>query len=649
MTKFLRLLGLPLCFFSVFCFSTELKDPQDVHSTIEKLVSYHVDTKEITADILSTSVEEYAKIFDTNKAYLTQQEVLFPIATSESRRRLLKNYRANEFSAYHQLDTSIQNSILRARVWRSSWASDSEKLVQEARSKALHKRPKVWASSIQEVKDRQHHLLLSYIALHLSDGDSDRYRGKEQRLVQLCIKQIENHENIYLGVNGQGHALSQEEKDKLLHARIVKAVAHSLDAHTDYFSKEEALAMRVQLEKGMCGIGIVLKEDIEGVTIREILHGGPAEKSGQLIAGDIISHVDGQDISDVSFTHVLEILRGAPGSSVTLKIRRGDNSRTVHLKREKIFLEDRRVDVSYEPYGDGVIGKITLHSFYEGDNNISSEQDLRDAIQELKAKNLLGLVLDIRENTGGFLSQAIKVSGLFMTNGVVVVSRYADGSIKRYRTISPQKFYNGPLAILVSKSSASAAEIVAHTLQDYGVGIIVGDEQTYGKGTIQHQTITGNANDDFFKVTVGKYYAPSGQSPQLQGVKSDIVISSRYAEDPLGERFLEHPLPSDRCDNVLSDNLQDLDTNIRPWFQKYYLPNLQKQEEKWRSMLPQLIANSKQRLENNLNYNHFLSSLKHSNTDQNYGSNDLQMEESVNIVKDMIVLARTRSLNTENP
>ena len=640
MMRLARFCLLVLTLFPQFSFSAELLRQTDVRKTIEKLVEHHIDTKQISPYILSRSLEDYVRAFDSHKAYLTKDEVLAHAFSEEATHPLFREYQEDNFSSFRALNTCIQQGIARAKEWRSVWLANAVRVIQDANSHIIEKKPTTWASSIEELKKRQYDLLLSFASVYLEDTAKNRYQGKEYALVKLCIRQIENHENPYIGINDHGHKMSPEEEANSFHIRIIKAIAHSLDAHTAYFSKEEALSMRAQLEKGMCGIGVVLKEDIDGVVVKEILPGGPAEKTGSLRVGDIIYRVNGKNIENMPFPGVLDSLRGSLGSSVTLDIHRQDNDHVIHLRREKILLESRRVDVSYEPYGDGVIGKITLHSFYEGDNQISSEHDLRRAIRELQEKNLLGLVLDIRENTGGFLSQAIKVSGLFLTNGVVVVSRYADGSVKRYRTISPQKFYDGPLAVLVSKSSASAAEIVAQTLQDYGVALIVGDRQTYGKGTIQHQTITGNdTQEDFFKVTVGRYYSPSGKSTQLEGVKSDIIIPSRYAEENLGERFLEYALPADQYENVLNDNLRDLDINIRPWFQKYYSPHLQKPELIWREMITQLAQNSQERLEKNKNFETFLQCLKKiDKQEKSFGSNDLQMEETVNIVKDMIFL-----------
>lgn len=643
MATIYRLFAFLLILFPHFAFSQAafLKEC-DVRSTVDRLIEYHVDTKQISADILARSLKDYTKAFDPHHVYLLEQEVSSILSSGDIKKRLLKNYQTDDVSVYQTLNHQIQESIERARQWRKEWIAQPTQLVQEATLHAIEKRSTQHPTTLQEAKIKQRALLLSYLSMYLADNHQN-YKGREEALVRLCVRQLESHENPYLGFDDCGQLMSQEEDAHHFHIRIIKSIAHSLDAHTAYFSRDEALAMRVQLEKGMCGIGVVLKEDVDGVVVKEIVPGGPAEKSGKLCVNDIIYIVDGENIENLSFRKILDLLRGEQGSTVNLGIRREHEKKTVQLKREKILLEDRRVNITYEPYGDGIIGKITLYSFYEGDNHVSSENDLKKAIEQLQDKNLLGLVLDIRENTGGFLSQAIKVSGLFMTNGVVVVSRYADGSTKRYRTIAPKRFYDGPLVVLTSKSSASAAEIVAQTLQDYGIALIVGDEQTYGKGTIQHQTITSDNQSDFFKVTIGRYYSPSGTSTQLQGVKSDILVCSRYAEETLGERFLENPLPADQCQNVLDDNLSDLNQHVRPWFQKYYLPNLQKQEHIWRNMLPQLVANSKQRLEKNSNYQAFIKDLKHPSESHAFGSNDLQLEESVNIIKDMIFLRNQNS------
>ena len=153
--------------------------------------------------------------------------------------------------------------------------------------------------------------------------------------------------------------------------------------------------------------------------------------------------------------------------------------------------------------------------------------------------NLRGLILDLRSNSGGFLSQAVKVAGLFISDGVIVISKYSNGEEKFYRDVDGKTVYDGPLVVLTSKATASAAEIVAQALQDYGVALVVGDEHTYGKGTIQTQTVTDNRSTSYFKVTVGKYYTVSGHTPQKEGVKADIVVPGRWSKEKIGEMSID--------------------------------------------------------------------------------------------------------------
>ncbi|WP_213318966.1 S41 family peptidase [Chlamydiifrater volucris] len=645
MNRIIRSFFVFLWIFPRLCLSTStLLTEEIVKKTADQLAQYHVDNKEISPLVLARSLACYMKTFDMNKVYLTEKEWKSSTQSLDIKKNLAYNYKNHNFSVYQKINDTIKESIFRARSWRCEWRKNPVELVNKAKEIYSFEKYEEFSPSIQTLKTRHLNFFLSYLSAYLEESKENRYAGKEELLVLLCEKQLTNYENDYLGINEYGNQMPEEEEKHYILVRALKSIANSLDAHTAYFSKEEALAMRIQLEKGMCGIGVVLREDIFGITIREIIPGGPAEISKKLSPGDVIQSVNGQSIEGISFKGVLEILRGNEGSSVTLGVMKEDGTlESVHLTRSKIKLSDKRVDISEEPFGNGVIGKVTLHSFYEGEGLVSSENDLKKAISDLKKHNLLGLVLDIRENNGGFLSQAVKVAGLFMKNGVAVVSKYSDGSIKRYRTFSKTKFYDGPLVVLVSKGSASASEIVAQTLKDYGLAIVVGDQQTYGKGTIQHQTVTGNRDEEsFFKVTIGKYYSPSGSSTQLEGVKSDIIIPSRYGEEKIGEKFLDNPLPADQCINVLEDDLLDLDAATKKWFRSYYLPDLQEREDTWRNMLPTLSENSSLRLSTNKNFQAFLKNIRKEGSKDSFGLNDIQMEESVNILKDMILIKQSQ-------
>ena len=168
------------------------------------------------------------------------------------------------------------------------------------------------------------------------------------------------------------------------------------------------------------------------------------------------------------------------------------------------------------------------------------------------------------------------------------------------------------LIILTSRASASAAEIVAQALQDYGAALVVGDDRTYGKGTIQYQTVTDNAATSFFKVTVGRYYTVSGRTTQIDGVKADIVVPTSYSAMAIGERYLEFPLKSDRIPSAYSDPLTDVDPRNKLWFQQNYLPNLQKKLSVWTQMTEQLRTNSSYRLEKSKDNASFLKAIEQS-------------------------------------
>lgn len=628
--------------FNSFCSQEEFLSQTDVFLITSQLITYHVDATEINEDILTKSIHNYINSFDPHKIYLLEEELSAFVSPSQNyKKQLLEAYKNQDLSEYYKLHNVIKNSIVRARKIRNKIIKNNLELFHKAEDISQNKiinRTNNYPNNISEIQEKQKDFLAILLSSYLSNNSKEKYLGKEDLLINLVEKQLVNLENEYLGNNEEGESLSYEKQQHLFLTKIIKSIASGLDAHTAYFSTEEANNIKIQLEKGMCGLGIVLGEDINGIVIKEVLENGPAFKSGKVKEGDVIKKINGKEISHFSFKKVLELLRGKENSLVILELESQEQMiKEVPLVRSKIALNDKRVDVSYETFQEGIIGKITLHSFYEGNDNISSELDIKEAINNLKEKNLLGLVLDLRENSGGFLSQAVKVSGLFMSNGVVVIAKYFDDNLKYYRTFNGSKFYDGPLIVLVSKCSASAAEIVAQALQDYGVAIIVGDEHTYGKGTIQHQTITGRetGKESLFKVTVGRYYTVSGKSTQISGVKADILVPSQYHESNIGERYLPSPLPEDKVLSAYNDSLEDLEPFAKKWFQKYYLPKLQKKESLLTQLLPQLRKNSGQRILSNPQYQQFLDSLKNPTTLAQEDV-DLQMEESINIMKDLL-------------
>jgi carboxyl-terminal processing protease len=366
------------------------------------------------------------------------------------------------------------------------------------------------------------------------------------------------------------------------------------------------------------------------------------------------------------FEELLDLVRGESAQKVHLKLERKEgldrskeaSSYTVDLEPAMITINDGRVETSYVPYQDGIIATIVLRSFYKGANGITSENDVSRALAQLqKVGPIKGLILDLRGNPGGFLTQAVKVAGLFLTSGVVVISKYANGEERYYRDINGTTDYQGPMVVLTSKTTASAAEIVSQALQDYGVALVVGDVQTYGKGTIQSQTVTADQNTpSYFKVTVGTYYTVSGKTPQKQGVKADIVVPGEFSLDYIGEQYDDEAPDPDTIVAVYTDPLADVPANLKPWFQRYYVPTLQKRQQGLQALLPALRKQSFYRLHHSPEYKKFMTMLVQPEATVVLPKADvadwhaLQHREAINIVKDMIALnakERPESSNTQ--
>jgi carboxyl-terminal processing protease len=609
----------------------------DVRSTLEEIFTYHIEHKSFTPLLVKRSFKLYIEQFDPERIYLLQNEVKPFLELSKERiEAVIEKYHADDFSEYEALDAMIQKAIKRAQKWRLELRAEVKPALADSYPS--------FAANESQLKERMRAQVEQLLFLEKFSGELTK--EKRNKFFKFSEKRFQRNESEYL-VQG-------EKKEHCFVLHLLKALARSLDAHTAYFSPEEAFEMRTLLEKQFEGIGIVLRESIDGVTVAGFIKNGPAEKSGKIAVGDLLVGINEKALKDISYEEILKRMKGKRGEKIFLKFQRLDQSGggttfDVELIREKILMEEERVSYSSFPCADGHIGKIDLPSFYESGDGSSCEQDVREALKELKKKGkILGLVIDMRENAGGFLNQAVKVAGLFITSGVVVISKYAHGQIQYLRDVDGRAYYTGPLLILTSKASASAAEIVAGALQDYGTALIVGDERTYGKGSIQYQTLTDEYAKAFFKVTVGKYYTVSGKSTQIEGVKADIVVPTNYFPYHIGEKFLEYALTNDRMPPAYLDSLSDLQGQTRQWFQKNYLPYLHKKETFWRKMLTLLKENSSYRLLHDKNFSLYLQALTQSNpVSTTWGLEDLQMAESVAIIRDMLSLQTQKSFNVK--
>jgi carboxyl-terminal processing protease len=643
-----------LPFISGFANNNELLSKNDVSRVMGEIFSQHVDKKEMTGDVLKLSFQSYIDQFDPDRIYFTQNEVDQLVTVSpEELDLLLQQYTSGQLTRYEEINQAIQKAILRSREYRKELLTrmsvlfqKSSTLLKDLKLGDNDRRP--FADSAAELKKRISDQLILFISSERQRYGDQAVMQNQKRTMQAFLEAIQHRENQYLYTDEYGKQLSDSEQENLFVMHVLKAIARSLDSHTSFLDRNEALDMRIRLEKGFKGIGVVLKKKPEGVVITRLIEDGPAKKSGQVQAGDRISEINGQFVEEDSLEELVEKLRDEKKGKVVLVLKRDVDGKEeivqVALGRELIAVDEGRVDVDYVPYGNGILGKIVLHSFYQGNNGVTSEKDVRAAIKELKDQGKLkGLILDLRENSGGFLNQAVKVAGLFITNGVVVISKYSNGEERYYRDMDGKVSFDGPLIILTSKATASAAEIVAQALQDYGVALVVGDEQTYGKGTIQSQTVTDGSSVSHFKVTVGKYYTVSGRTPQVRGVEADIIVPSYYSKELIGEEYLENPVQPDQINQAYHDPLSDVDPGLKPWYLRYYMPTLQTKSTSWHSSLNALQNKSRLRLAQNSTYQKFLKGEGDWNPfldpDEKLPVDlDFQMQEAVSILKDMILL-----------
>lgn len=653
-----------LCVFFILCLSSVVGFPKplrmdDIHRVMSRLCEFHIENKELSPLLIRRAFKLYIEQFDFEKVYLLESEVSPYLQMSERRaQEIYTRVQAKDYSDFMALNELFQKAILRGREQREQL---THQMLQESSPKGMIQTLpwSYYANSTQDLIQRQQNKMIRFYLFHSSRTSLDRIDRKE-KLFSLFEKKCKRAESSYLFVYPNETPMMQDKIEHLISTRILKAFAKSLDTHTAFFSPEEAYEMRLSLEKQFEGVGVILSEGIDGVMIAELIQGSPAAESGRIQVNDLLVEIDGHSVSEASFEEVLELMKHRDRPEMILGFKRIDVSAKteqfyrVPLKKQPLVMYQDRIQTSYEEVEGGIVGKIVLHSFYENSEGLSSEKDIKEAIRNFRKQgNLKGLVLDLRENSGGFLGQAVRVAGLFVSNGVIVISKYGRGDIHYLRNLSGKSFFEGPLVILTSKMSASAAEIVAQALQDYGVGLVVGDERTFGKGSIQYQTITDANADMFFKVTVGRYYTVSGKSTQIDGVIADIVVPTQYAPYNIGEKYLEYPLTKDQVESAYTDPLSDLDERTQILFQKRYMPHAQKVVSIWKDFLPLLREKSSIRLSKNPHFIAFVKKMEQVRDRQtpilvntvdepiHVHMEDLQMTEAVFILKDMISIQET--------
>ncbi len=621
--------------FSLFAKPADLSS-KDVQNLSHEILKNHVLYQKITPEIAERILKNYLTELDPAKTYLIESEVqewLYP--SEDVNLKVMESFKEGDFTLFFTIHEKMADAINRRQdlepkvtITQNVKDSDNEYLKEDK-----------WPVSQQELVER----ISKIYSLQLDSFEKIGCSTKEE-CTQFLQKRRKNRESKILGAD-------ENERVAYVHAAILKAMASSLDMHTNYFTPSEAKQFMIQVEQRLFGIGAQLRDTMNGYVVVHIVEDSPADKGKQLKLNDKIIAVDQEPIVGLDLAEGVEKIRGKKGSAVQLTIVREIKNQKpetldIEIVRGEIILEESRLQTSYEPFADGVIAHFHLLSFYQ-DPKSSSAKDIYEAYENIQKKHpIKGVVLDLRNNGGGLLPQAVEVTGLFISKGIVASIKDNTGKVQHLRDTNDKIMFEGPLVVLINKASASAAEIVAQTLKDYGRAIIVGDETSYGKGSFQSTSMSNNSSKinpkGEYKITRGLYYTVSGKSPQLTGVKSDIVVPGILSEIEIGERYGQYPLENNSIKENFEDDLEDVPSIHRKRIESLYKHNLQKRLTTYKAYLPLLKENSQERLKQNTTYQTFLEEIKKKNFEaeiiETFGKNDLQLIETYNITKDLIFL-----------
>lgn len=350
---------------------------------------------------------------------------------------------------------------------------------------------------------------------------------------------------------------------------FLNSYSSQYDPHSTFFSQQSLEEFEIAMRNSLVGIGATLSDEDGMCVVKDLLPGGPLDLSRQVKPGDKIIAVgqgaDGEleDIVGMRLSKAISRIRGKQGTTVRLLVDQAAGGRkTVVLKRDQIKLVGQMASAkAYEiPRGEGayLLGVVELPSFYgknQDGSGSSPSADIEQLIAKLKAMGMQALIMDLRKNGGGLLTEAVDISGLFIPKGSVLQVRDSQGRSEDYRDEDEKVAWNGPLVVLTSKLSASASEIFAGAMRDHRRAIVVGDTTTHGKGSVQNIIELSRFDRTLksaVKVTIQKWYAPSGSSIQLKGVPADIVVPSVYSVLPVSESDLDRPLPWDSVTPTLT-------------------------------------------------------------------------------------------------
>ena len=546
----------------------------EVSRQVASLIANYNYKKVPIGDSLSRLIfDNYLKSLDDNRVYFFEKEV---IEFKENRDLMDDQMVAGDLEpAYHMFNVYLERYVNRIQFMIAQLPTIPFDFTKN--ESLVYNREKLPFMQTQAEMDAYWLQRLKYDLLNLKLAGTDEAKSKE------TLKK--RYENL----------LSQIAKIESYDAfqSLMTAYTESIDPHTNYFNPNNAAKFNIDMARSLEGIGATLKFENDFVMVAAVVPGGPADKSGQIAIDDkfvAVAQGDGEfvDIVGWRLDNAIQLIRGAKGTTVRLKIvSKGQDiasPKIISIVREKIVLQDQSVKKeikTIQSNGKEIkIGIIDIPAFYAdfkayqaGDLNYkSTTRDVKLIIDSLKAAKVDAIVVDLRSNGGGSLMEAIDLTGLFLKQGPVVQVRDTKNKIEVGEDDDPSILWDGPMAVLIDRFSASASEIFAAAIQDYGRGIIIGT-QSFGKGTVQNSIdldqmmgegaskVIGNTNKfGQINLTIAKFYRINGSSTQHKGVSPDISFPMVFAADKYGESAEPAALP---WDEIKRSNYKTL-ANIAP-------------------------------------------------------------------------------------
>lgn len=524
------------------------------------------------AELSRRFFEEYLKELDFQKLYFTQRDV--------------DGFRTKYGDRLHTMllqgdcmDAAAEiHAVFRERL--NSRVADAQELLKGEfdftgdGTVMMSRREVAWPKDEAEAKEIWADQIKEAVLSETLRREMITRLAKEQNKPDPGADDLDPREKVALRYKRLGANIRDLDDEDVANF-FLSAVARAYDPHTDYMSFREMNRFKGDMKNELVGIGALLQAEEDGATIiKGIVVGGPADKEGKLKLNDRLVAVDSvnsgtsegmTDIMFMSIDKVVELIRGKEGSSVALKVEPSGGApgetAIIIIRREKVELKDEQAsgEMIHMKNDKGEIrriGVITLPSFYADfdEGTTLSSVDVERILQRLMEEKMDGLVFDLRNNGGGSLEEVRRMTGFFVPSGPVVQVKNTLGQVQVKDSDDGKPIYNGPMVVLVDKSSASASEILAGALQDYNRAIVVGDSSTFGKGTVQQPMDIGRMlplfavrdKAGYLKVTIQKFYRPSGSSTQKDGVVPDVVLPSITDALDVGEAHMDNALPHDR-------------------------------------------------------------------------------------------------------